>query len=180
MTTWLKGPAVAPPALAGAGGAGAGAGGGAAVPDAEAQAAAKAAAAAASAAEKAEAQAKKEAKQARHRAAGAWEGGMCSTALPRSRPPPPTPPTHHPTPVFARHIESEARRKRRNERSFGDTHQMASYLRMSLLDKNVEAQNFVRCHQDACRDKLTSAIAAAQMAEMAEPLDESGVDSGAE
>ena len=112
MTTWLKGPAVAPPALAGAGGAGAGAGGGAAVPDAEAQAAAKAAAAAASAAEKAEAQAKKEAKQARHRAAGAWEGGMCSTALPRPAPPPLT----HPTPVFPRHIESEARRKRRNEK----------------------------------------------------------------
>ena len=38
-------------------------------------------------------------------------------------------------------------------------------------------KNFVRCHQDACRDKLTSAIAAAQMAEVAEPLDESGVDS---
>ena len=103
LTTWLKGPAVAPSALAGAGGAGAGAGGGASVPDAEAQAAAKAAAAAASAAEKAEAQAKKEAKQARHRAAGAWEGGMCSTALPRSRTPPPPPPTHHTTPVFARH-----------------------------------------------------------------------------
>ena len=48
---------------------------------------------------------------------------------------------------------------------------------MSHLDKNVEAQHFVCCRQEACRDKLTSVIAAAQMAEVAEPLDESGVDS---
>ena len=123
---------------------------------------------------------------------------LCLAPFP---PPPPPPPPPHPTPVFPRHIDSKARLKRRNEKrekraaaakasgkvipvgaeiSFTYTRQMASYLRKSLLDRNVEAQHFVRCHQDACRDKLTSAIAAAQMAEMAELLDESGVDSGAE